>query len=257
MKTIGVLYVCTGRYARFWRDFYLSASLRFFADPSVHVSYFVFTDSPKIAFEHLPEVHRIPLADSPWPGATLLRYHYFLDAETLLNKSDFLYFFNANAHFIRNVAEDILPQPDRPLILVRHPGYRDVDASALPYCRNAASSAFIAPGNGRQYFMGGVNGGRRDDFLQMAAILRARIDRDRTRGILATWHDESHLNRYAYEHEDKLTVLDAEYGYPEGWDLPLVRRIEIRDKGRCGGHAYLRRQESLFRSKIRKILSWL
>lgn len=256
MKTVGVLYICTGRYVRFWRDFYLSASRMLFREAATRVEYFVFTDSAELPFDHLPEVHRIPIAQQPWPDATLLRYHFFVDAQPLISGCDYLYFCNANARFVRDVAADILPRPQRPLVLVQHPGYLDSDIAEMPYCRDSASTACVALREGEYYFMGGINGGRTDRFLQMAIELKRQIDQDRAQGVLATWHDESHLNRYAIDHADELTVLGAEYGYPQGWDLPLVPRIEIRDKSRLGGHAYLRGQESRLRSGLRKMLSW-
>ena len=44
---IGILYICTGKYDIFWKDFYLSAERYFMQDQSFIIEYYVFTDSPK------------------------------------------------------------------------------------------------------------------------------------------------------------------------------------------------------------------
>ncbi len=43
---IGILYICTGKYDIFWKDFYLSAERYFMQDQSFIIEYYVFTDSP-------------------------------------------------------------------------------------------------------------------------------------------------------------------------------------------------------------------
>ena len=41
---IGILYICTGKYDIFWKDFYLSAERYFMQDQSFIIEYYVFTD---------------------------------------------------------------------------------------------------------------------------------------------------------------------------------------------------------------------
>ena len=45
---IGILYICTGKYDIFGKDFYLSAERYFMQDQSFIIEYYVFTDSPKL-----------------------------------------------------------------------------------------------------------------------------------------------------------------------------------------------------------------
>ena len=49
MATIGMLYICTGKYTVFWPEFYETFSRNFL--PGCKKEYFVFTDAPSIAHE--------------------------------------------------------------------------------------------------------------------------------------------------------------------------------------------------------------
>lgn len=46
MCKVAVLYICTGTYTAFWKDFYVSAEKYFLPDCEKH--YFAFTDTSKI-----------------------------------------------------------------------------------------------------------------------------------------------------------------------------------------------------------------
>lgn len=45
-KSIGILYICTGPYILFWKDFYESFEEKFL--PSYQKKYFVFTDADTV-----------------------------------------------------------------------------------------------------------------------------------------------------------------------------------------------------------------
>ena len=47
MKTLAVLYICTGAYVAFWRDFYPNFKANFL--PDCDRTFFVFTDADHIA----------------------------------------------------------------------------------------------------------------------------------------------------------------------------------------------------------------
>ena len=76
---IGILYICTGKYDIFWKDFYLSAERYFMQDQSFIIEYYVFTDSPKLYDEeNNKHIHRIKQKNLGWPDNTLKRFHIFL-----------------------------------------------------------------------------------------------------------------------------------------------------------------------------------
>ncbi|MCS2968029.1 hypothetical protein NXW94_23665 [Bacteroides ovatus] len=74
---IGILYICTGKYDIFWKDFYLSAERYFMQDQSFIIEYYVFTDSPQLYDEENNEhIHRIKQKNLGWPDNTLKTFPY-------------------------------------------------------------------------------------------------------------------------------------------------------------------------------------
>lgn len=242
MIKIGILYICTGHYSIFWKEFYESMERYFIGDAEKH--YFVFTDSAEIAYEKVsPNIHRIIQADLGWPDNTLLRFHIFLEHEKELINMDYLFFFNANLLVLRPIrASDFLPTETESSVATLHPGFYAKDRSLYPYENNKNSTAYIPRQIGTHYFAGGLNGGRTPDFIATMKIMRENIDSDNARGVVALWHDESHWNKFLSE-RNNIKVLSPAYLYPEGWVLPFDPIILIRDKTKYGGHNRLRNQK--------------
>ena len=196
MKKVAVLYIATGKYVRLWPGFLESAEK--YLLKSCEVEYFVFTDVDHLAEEEdNPRIHRIFQEPMPWPYTTLLRFEIFLKAEEQLKEFDYIYFFNANCEF--------------------------------KYDHNPRCKAYIPMGLGRDYVCGGINGGDRDAYLKFCHTLQKRIRQDKDRGIIALWHDESHINWYAFTHPH-YRLLDASFCFFPGWDTVKPCYIYIRPK---------------------------
>jgi len=232
---VGILYVCTGKYIRFWDEFYQSCEEHFM--PGVEKHYYVFTDQA-FAEETLDNVTKVHQENLGWPDNTLRRFHMFQKVDDALASNDYLYFFNANCRFKRPIGAEFLPEREDQLVVVRHPGQVNKPADQVPYERNPRSRACIRLGQGDYYVCGGVNGGSSVAFLAFAKAARAAIDADFRDGIVAQWHDESHLNRYILDHPH--TVRHEGYCYPQNWKLNAEPIIEVRDKQAHGGRDPLR-----------------
>ena len=123
---IGILYICTGKYDIFWKDFYLSAERYFMQDQSFIIEYYVFTDSPQLYDEENNEhIHRIKQKNLGWPDNTLKRFHTFLRIkEQLERETDYLFFFNANLLFTCPIGKEMLPSSNsNGLLGTIHPGF--------------------------------------------------------------------------------------------------------------------------------------
>lgn len=232
MPKIGMLYLCTGKYTVFWPEFYRSFAQNFL--PGCEKEYFVFTDAAHIEYEDAPGVRRIPQQAYDWPYSTLRRFSIFLTQQQALAACDFVFFFNANLVCRQPVtAEEFLPRPERGehLLLVQQPGFWDKKPLFYTYERDPRSTAYIPYNCGRDYVSGGLNGGTAAAYLAMCRELERRTEQDLAHGIIARWHDESQLNRYAAERSD-YRLLTPAYWYPEGWDLPFAPKITVLDKSR-------------------------
>lgn len=110
MKTLAILYICTGPYTVFWHDFYPNFKANFL--PDCDRTFYVFTDAAHIDYEDAPDVRRIYQKALPWPQSTMLRFDAFLGQADALQGYDYLFFANANLHCTRVIrADELLPDP--------------------------------------------------------------------------------------------------------------------------------------------------
>lgn len=255
-EKIAILYIATGKYIVFWESFYESSEKYFLNNTSYEKHYYVFTDAENIEFEDSEYVHKIYQNPLPWPYITLDRFKIFQSARQELEAIDYIYFFNSNMLFVDKISEEILPTQEKPLVLTRHPGYFDKKRIEFPYEKNKESVAYIHDDEGSYYCMGGLNGGRKKEYLALIDELESRTENDKKSNIVAVWHDESQLNRYAIDFQEKIKILYPSYGYPEGKYIPFPPKIIIRDKARHGGHDFLRNDEGRLKKMIKRVMKW-
>ncbi len=225
---IAILYICTGRYVEFWKDFYISFEQKFLINSLKE--YFVFTDADFIyAEDESNNVHRIEQENLGWPGNTLFRFRMFKRIESQLKEFDYIFFMNANIICMKKVEEEVFLPREESLLVVQHPGWYAKKPFEFEYDRNKKSSACIKYLCGEVYVCGGVNGGKAEAFLKLVNELNERIEKDYSNGIIARWHDESHLNKYIIENGD-FKLLSPSFCYPEGKELPYEKYLLVLDK---------------------------
>lgn len=227
---IALLYICTGEYQVFWKDFFESFEKNFLIDCEKH--YFVFTDAEKIYNEDKCErIHKIYQKNLGWPGNTLFRYRMFNSIESELKSFDYVFFMNANIVCVDKVDKaEFLPYEEK-LLVVQHPGFFNVPNYRFPYERNRKSRAYIPYRAGEVYICGGVNGGETEKFLEVIRELKNRIDEDFSKKVIALWHDESQINRYIIDYPT-YKLLSPSYCYPEGWNIPFEKKLVVLDKSK-------------------------
>lgn len=236
---IAIIYICTGRYDVFWDDFYKSSEKYFY--PEIEKHYFVFTDSKRMIELKETNVHPYYQCKSGWPYDTLLRFNWICTIQDILTTYDYCYFCNANSLFLKEVNNNIIPLPTAkiPLIFSIHVrGYEDTTGSSASPERNPNSTAYVSEGTPCRAHSGGFWGGLSDDVLRMCRTLRDRIAQDLNNGIIAIWHDQSHLIKYATEvkhyNVEKGIVASEEYA-----DKNICAMI-YRNKENYGGNDSLR-----------------
>lgn len=210
---IAILYICTGKYNQFFSGFYKSCEKNFLF--SAHKQYFVWTDDEHLA-DGLDNVTIQYKECAGFPADSLFRFEMFVQEKEVLKSYDYIYFFNANAEIRHPISEEILPD-ESGLAMGIWTGKRERQHPMFfPYERNRRSLAYVAPyGENYSYFMGGLNGGTSEAYLQMIHTLSKNIREDYNRGIIARVHDESHINAYLRTHKCK--KLGREFCLPEEW----------------------------------------
>lgn len=226
---LAILYICTGRYNQFFPDFYKSCEEHLLKG-NADKEYFIWTDDLNIS--NHSNVHIIEKQCEGFPKDSLFRFEMFLQKKEELKNFDYIYFFNSNAKFLHPVGKEILPSfEDSFLIGAQWPGKRKPSNHPMffPYERRKNSLAYIEPYKAPYiYFMGGINGGKAVEYLEMIETLACNIQVDYNNGIIAKVHDESHINKYFRDHKCK--ILTSEYCWPEEWNCDFNPKIIFRDK---------------------------
>jgi hypothetical protein len=250
--------VATDKYLSYWIDLVDS----YFANENTEcqVQWLLLTDDAS----SIPETTKQLLGSnlvvrdikhSPWPFPTLLRYQYILDSLHTVNNSDFVYLdadmLIVSKEFISTVKEALGRSN---LVMVRHPGfYRESGVELIKfYCKhpkfivkdlilrlrqgsigtwesNRESSAFVPRPLRNEYVCGGIWFGKKTAIEEMCILLSRSIENDLANGVIAKFHDESHLNHfYSY---NEITTMDPalcfDASYPQLSRLsPLVFAVD-------------------------------
>ena len=227
---IAVLYICTGKYRVFWDDFYKSCEKFFLQGYAKH--YFIFTDATDIMQDN--NITVIPKGCYGFPLDSLFRFDMFLEIEDKVAEFDYCFFFNANMLFVDKVDSEIFPYENyKGIICVTHPrGYKYRNYPSLfTYERNKQSLAYVPKERKKyNYFMGGFNGGSIQEYYGLVKTCSKNIHADYSRGLIAVFHDESHLNKYCCDHSKLIYTLPVSYGFPENATFPFQPKVIIRDK---------------------------
>ena len=226
MKKVAIIYICTGPYIAYWKNFYDSFESKFLPDWEKH--YFVFTDNAEIYQKENARVHYKYQMPLPWPLIALLKFHIALSAENELKQFDFIYISNANIICEQVIKEeDILPRSDKGehFVFTLHPGYYSCKHCYFyPYERDSNSLAYIPYNQGKLYVYGNMEGGYTKYYIELLKDWDVRIMEDLKNRKIAKWHDESYVNHYVAMHND-YRVLNPGYCYPVGFEVPFERKI--------------------------------
>lgn len=214
MKNVGLLIIATNKYISFLKNLLESADKFFLKNQNV--TYFVFTDQD-IKIDSTRNIVFVKTEHKQWPWMTLGRYKIFDTNKDTLSKMDYLYYCDSDMLFVDDVGDEILCER----VATQHPclyGTRGTPET------NPNSLACVHPHENMQYFAGGFNGGSSYEYLKMANIISNNIDIDYNNGIIAVWHDESHMNRYFIDNPPT-KILTPSYCYAEDIPAPYHPRL--------------------------------
>jgi len=219
MKNVGLLIIATNKYDIFVKPLIESAKKYFLKNQNV--TFYIFTDSKNL-IDLGDNVKILEKVHEPWPLVTLHRYKTFVSYKEILKNEDYLFYCDSDMLFVDEVGDEILEDS----VSTVHPGFQG--SRGTPET-NPNSLAYIDPNEKLIYFAGGFNGGSSFNFLNMSEIIDKNIDEDMGNGIIAIWHDESHMNRYFIDNPPKI-ILSPSYCYPESWNIPFEKKLLALDK---------------------------
>jgi hypothetical protein len=202
-KKILLHLIATGKYDRYLGGIIDSARTNFFPDEYLEIV--IYTDSEKFLELLDSKIHCVKIDHEPWPNPTLKRFHYFDMAAGLIGQSDFSFYIDVDSMFVKKLDfESIgLDENLRGMIGTLHPGYYGCNGTPE---RRPSSTAYIPYGSNNLYYCGGFFGGSSREFLKTIKLIEESIQKDLENGIIAIWHDESHLNKFFFHNPPGFTL---------------------------------------------------
>jgi hypothetical protein len=230
--------IATGKYKFFLDEILKSADEYFF--PGEEVSVVIHSEKNHIIDGSLDYSGRINLIwnyieAEPWPYPTLKRFSYFLITEDIMRANDYVFYIDVDSKFIGKIDRSILPSVG--MIGTIHPCL--YEGCGTPE-RNPHSKACIPTNANNRYFCGGFIGGSSVEFIFTSKYISSNIEDDHSKGIIAIWHDESHINRFFYDNPPEV-ILDHPFAIAENTQfLSGDHKILFLDKNNLGGHNFFR-----------------
>ena len=226
--------LATGRYEALFDSFASSVGEMGVAD-----TLFLLTDSPRRLARPTQRVQSVkivtlPLGHLSWPLPTLWRYHAISSYESVI-RSEVTHLLYSDVDMRPVGACDALW--GETLVAVQHPGYLGTtDHHVLPFERNRDSRAVVSSNAESVYVAGGVQGGPVDAYMRAVHQLSTACLDDYLDGVQARWHDESHWNSFVASNRQDVTILPADYCWPEKWVPPatIKPRLLALDKDHHG-----------------------
>ena len=228
--------IATGKYLEYW--FNQALSIQEYYKGKSPIKLILLTDQVtstdewrKINLEIPIEIISVP--SYGWPEATLLRYKLMSDISRNLLEGVCIYL-DADMRFVKTFTEDQFESsPSLRMTFVEHPGYwRSTDMGT--YFRNPGliardifrklkfgglgawetrkvSLAYCERSRRKRYCCGGIWFGPKVKFLDFINQMSVNVQTDWENGIIAIWHDESHLNKWISE--NSYNLQDPSYCY--------------------------------------------
>lgn len=213
---VAIIFIGTGKYLNFLPNYWSKIEENFLPETEKH--FFVFTDGE---LDDVPEnisVYKQEHLD--WPFITLLRFEIINKAKTELEDFDYLVFMDADTLVVDKVSEEEFIS-SKSFFAAHHPcHYLEMPPhNKLPgsFETNRKSEAFLDVNKYQPeiYYQACVWGGKIPDVFELLNTLESRIQRDIENETIPVWHDESHLNKFLVENQERVHVLGPQFAYPE------------------------------------------
>ena len=212
---IGIVFIGTNQYRKFFEGFH-TAHEKYFL-PNLERHFFAFTDNPSDPVFNVPNLTTIQIEHEPWPFVTLNRFKYMLTQKENFHNFDWIFYIDADLWSTQLIGAGLLGH-DKEYIGVQHPGFLNREGA---FENNPASTA-CTYGFGYDlsiYRQGCFWGAKKENFIHMIETCYKNTEIDKENGIIATWHDESHINKYFLQIPDQILTVHPGYACPQSHTL--------------------------------------
>ena len=213
---VAVIFIGTGKYLNFLPKYWEKVESNFL--PGVEKTIFAFTDGE---LSDVPDnVKVVKQEHLEWPLITLLRFEIINKIKDELMNYDQLVFMDADTVVYDTVTTEEFFS-DKPFFGVHHPchflGFPPHNKLPGAFETNAAShgSIDLKQYSPKVYYQGCLWGGKIPEVFELIDLIDIRTQLDVKHNSIPVWHDESHINRFFIENEDRVHLLGPEYAYPE------------------------------------------
>ena len=238
-ETTAIVITSTGLYGKVMAKAQLLA-LKQLWHSTPNVDIFFWTDNEGILneFSENRDVVLFKHTKLGWPEDTYQRPSLYLEQKDVLSAYTYIFSLDADLLPRREVTSVI----NGDLVGLKHPGMINSSPADFTFERRPESAAYIPVGEGKTYYQGSLYGGRSELVIQLWTEVKKQISTDLEKGIIARFHEESHLNHYLWKHPPT-KELGPSYSFPGGWNIKgETMIIEHLDKGAFGGHSLFQSQ---------------
>ncbi len=221
--------IATGKYLGYWFDQALSIQENYMGQ--IPIKIILLTDQVKSAERWRKsslkiDVEIISIPSYGWPEATLLRYKLISNVPEKIFEGICIYL-DADMKIVQKFDETkFQTNTNSMMTFIEHPGYWR-SSNKFEYFRNPEliprdifrklkmgslgawetrreSKAYCDRRSRKRYCCGGIWYGPKIKFLDFIGQMSVNVQTDLDSGIIAIWHDESHLNKWISENSFNL-----------------------------------------------------
>ncbi|KAG9352938.1 hypothetical protein JZ751_017514 [Albula glossodonta] len=221
-SSVALTVFAVGRYLdAYLSEFLRSAEKHFML--GLPVTYYVFTDAP----ERVPEVQLGPDRDlevihmqmhQRWQDISMMRMKAIKDTidQRVRHRHPYIFCLDVDQVFVGRFGSEALGD----LVALLHAFYYHRPRVLYTYDTNPQSTAYMEAGD--FYYHAAVFGGSWQSVRNLTEACYQGIVEDKRNQVEALWQDESHLNKYFWQHKPS-KVLSPEYC----WERTIGYRSDI------------------------------
>ena len=215
---IAILIISTGKY-NILSESLIQSVKKYLGDSDIYL----FTD------EKRDDVKCFRTENAEWPFVRLKRFETLREIYKSVSEYDLILYLDADMEIVSDIPDSIFELLSSRFIGVSHPA-NFIHRDFWPVETNNSSTAYLNPEKVGTYCQGCLWGAASGSFEEMNETLRDNVQKDINSGLVAVWHDESHLNKFFFENSKDLKILSPSFAYPENWNLNVDRIIIHKDK---------------------------